>query len=100
MVVNVCRSLCLVVIIGLPIVTQKQNMNNASYALGTFANCEAVHSHSHSQDVDWVACSEWLARWLYIHSFPHLSPLDDRFVVISLVCLSTQEHVNLLYSGP
>ncbi|KIM68947.1 hypothetical protein SCLCIDRAFT_1209167 [Scleroderma citrinum Foug A] len=34
--VNIC--LCLVVIIGLPVVTQKKNMNNANYALGTFAN--------------------------------------------------------------
>lgn len=30
--------LCLTILIGLPIVTQKQDMNNASFALGTFKN--------------------------------------------------------------
>ncbi|KIM68950.1 hypothetical protein SCLCIDRAFT_906061 [Scleroderma citrinum Foug A] len=41
--INIC--LCLVVIIEVPIVTQKQNTNNASYALGAFDDCGAVHSH-------------------------------------------------------
>lgn len=34
--INIC--LCLVVIIGLPIVTKKQSVNKSSYALGTFEN--------------------------------------------------------------
>ena len=52
----------------------------------------SVHSYHLSQVINQVASlhSEWLARWLCISLFLHLSPMDHRFVVISLFC--TQRH--------
>jgi hypothetical protein len=77
-------SLCLAVIIGLPAATPKEHMNSASYALGNFTNCGSndhlVGDCDRSQNDMY---SEWLARWLRLHSELPRSTVDHLYVFIS-----------------
>ncbi|KAL4076210.1 hypothetical protein J3A83DRAFT_4225637, partial [Scleroderma citrinum] len=65
-VVKVHLSLCLAVIIGLPAVTPKQDMNNANFTLTTY--------------------NERLAQWLCIYPFLYMLTFVNLFVVTLHFC--------------